>query len=110
MIAVQIVKSDIGPHAPQYAFCFKTTTGSETYGGPNRGSENTLKVLIEVYKSEKEKQIAQGYVPIYYDNSDDNMEHEYKEAPSEQTLKARNNLYNLLKLILPNPEVMFVYL
>lgn len=54
--------------------------------------------------------MARGYVPVYYDNSDNSREYEYGAAPSEQTLKARNSLYNLLKLILPDPEVMFVYL
>lgn len=107
---MQIAKSDIGPHAPQYAFCFKTTAGNETYGRPDPGSENALEVLIDVYESEIKKLVTQGYVPIYYDNNDNSMEHEYEAAPSEQTLKARNVLYNLLKLILPDPEVMSVYL
>lgn len=107
MAGVQILKTDIGPHAPQYVLCGRTLPHKSEviYGEPNPGSENTPDVLINVYQSELEKRTAQGYLLADLDNS---IAIDLSAAPSEQTLKARDVLYSLLKLILPNPELMFV--
>lgn len=102
------MKTDIGPHV-QYVLCTCGRTlphkSQVIYGVPNPGSENILDVLINVYQSELEKRTAQGYLLVDFDKS---IDIDLEAAPSEQTLKARDALYSLLKLVLPNPELMFV--
>lgn len=78
------------------------------YSEPNPGPPilRIPEVLTNVYESELQKRISQGYLPVDLDTSMDDI----GEAPSKDMLKARDSPYDLLSLVLPNHEVRFVSL
>lgn len=111
---IQILETQNESCAPEHVLCDSKHAHDniyvthKVYGELNPGPASALEVLINVYESELQKRISQGYLPVDLDNSIE--QNDLEAVPSEQTLTARDVLYGLLGLVLEDPGVTFVFL